>query len=140
LLGGVETPMAYANGRLFVPVVDLCGWGSATARQELTSLEPARGKGRLVALDAATGRALWVRRLPSPAFGCATVSNDVVFTSTFDGNVYAFGAADGRLVWHTRMRAGINACPAVVGDLVLFGAGAPRRGGATPELVAFGLP
>ena len=66
LLGGVETPMAYAEGRLFVPVVDLCGWGSATARQELTSVEPSRGKGRLVALDAATGRALWVRRLPSP--------------------------------------------------------------------------
>ena len=28
LLGGVETPMAYADGRLFVPVVDLCGWGA----------------------------------------------------------------------------------------------------------------
>ena len=140
LLGGVETPMAYADGRVFVPVVDLCGWGSATARQELTSLRPAQGKGRLVALDAATGRPLWVRRLPSPDFGCATVSNDVVFTSTFDGTVYAFAAANGKLVWRTRMRAGVNACPAVVGDLVLFGAGAPRSGGVTPELVAFGLP
>ena len=98
LLGGVETPMAYADGRVFVPVVDLCGWGSATARQELTSLRPAQGKGRLVALDAATGRPLWVRRLPSPDFGCATVSNDVVFTSTFDGTVYAFAVADGKLV------------------------------------------
>jgi outer membrane protein assembly factor BamB len=140
LLGGVLTPMAYADGRLFVPVVDLCGWGSATGRQPLMSLEPSRGKGRLVALDAATGRALWVRRLPSPDFGCATVSNDVVFTSTFDGTVYAFAAADGRLAWRTRMRAGINACPAVLGDLVLFGAGAPRSGGVTPELVAFGRP
>jgi alcohol dehydrogenase (cytochrome c) len=140
LLGGVVTPMAYADGRVFVPVVDLCGWGSATARQELTSLRPAQGKGRLVALDAATGHPLWVRRLPSPDFGCATVSNDVVFTSTFDGNVYAFAAADGKLVWRARMRAGVNACPAVVGDLVVFGAGAPRSGGVTPELVAFGLP
>ena len=87
--------MAYAEGRLFVPVVDLCGWGSATSRQPLTSVVPSRGKGRLVALDAATGRALWVRRLPSPNFGCATVSNDVVFTSTFDGTAYAF-AAGGR--------------------------------------------
>ena len=87
-----------------------------------------------------TGRALWVRRLPSPDFGCATVSNDVVFTSTFDGAVYAFEAADGRLVWRARMRAGVNACPAVVGDLVLIGAGAPRAGGVTPELVAYGVP
>ena len=66
LLGGVETPMAYAEGRLFVPVVDLCGWGSATPARSSTSLRPARGKGRLVALDAATGRALWVRRCPRP--------------------------------------------------------------------------
>jgi outer membrane protein assembly factor BamB len=141
LLGGVETPMAYAEGRLFVPVVDLCGWGSAVARQQVTSVDPSRGRGRLVALDAATGRTLWERRLPSPDFGCATVSNDLVFTSTFDGTVYAFATADGTLVWRERMRAGVNACPAVVGDLVLFGAGIRRRpGGATPELVAFGLP
>ena len=97
LFGGVLTPMAYAEGRLFVPVVDLCGWGSATSSQPLTTVVPSRGKGRLVALDAATGRALWVRRLPSPNFGCATVSNDVVFTSTFDGTAYAFAAADGKV-------------------------------------------
>jgi alcohol dehydrogenase (cytochrome c) len=139
LLGGVETPMAYAKGRLFVPVVDLCGLGSAVSRQQVTSIDPSRGKGRLVALDAATGRTLWERRLPSPNFGCATVSNDLVFTSTFDGAVYAFAVADGTLVWQVRMRAGVNACPAVVGDLVLLGAGIRRPGGATPELVAFGL-
>jgi len=139
LLGGVETPMAYADGRLFVPVVDLCGWGSASGRQQLTSLDPSQGKGRLVALDAATGRTLWERRLPSPDFGCATVSNDVVFTSTFDGTVYAFRTEDGKLAWRTRMRAGVNACPALIGDLVLFGAGLRHPGGAAPELVAFGL-
>jgi outer membrane protein assembly factor BamB len=67
------------------------------------------------------------------------VSNDLVFTSTFDGTVYAFATDDGTLVWHARMRAGVNACPAVVGDLVLLGAGIRRPEGATPELVAFGL-
>ena len=36
LFGGVLTPMAYAEGRLFVPVVDLCGWGSATTSQLVT--------------------------------------------------------------------------------------------------------
>jgi alcohol dehydrogenase (cytochrome c) len=138
LLGGVETPMAYADSRLFVPVVDLCGWGSATSRQELKTVDPSRGKGRLVALDAATGRVLWEKRLPSPNFGCATVSNDVVFTSTYEGSVYAFDADDGKLVWHDRMRAGVNGCPAVIDDLVLFGAGIRLPEGKTPELVAFG--
>jgi alcohol dehydrogenase (cytochrome c) len=140
LLGGVETPMAYADGRLFVPVVDLCGWGRAAGRQPLTDVEPESGRGRLAALDAATGKRLWERRLPSPSFGCATVAGDVVFTSTYDGIAYAFAARDGRLVWRRRLRAGINACPAVVGNVVLFGAGVRNGRGAKPELVAFGLP
>jgi alcohol dehydrogenase (cytochrome c) len=140
LLGGVETPMAYADGRLFVPVVDLCGSGSATTSQKLTTVDPFRGRGRLVALDAATGHVLWERRLPSPDFGCATVSNDLVFTSTYEGSVYAFAVGTGKLVWHERMRAGMNACPSVVGDPVLVGAGIRLKRGATPEIVAFGLP
>jgi len=139
LLGGVETPMAYDDGRLFVPVVDLCGWGQATSRQEYDEIDPSEGRGRLAALDGDDGSVLWERRLPSPVFGCATVSNDVVFTSTYDGRAYGFAADDGRTVWRAQLRAGSNSCPAVVGDLVLFGAGIPQAG-ARPELVAFGLP
>ena len=139
LLGGVETPMAYAEGRLFVPVVDLCGWGSAVARQNVASIDPAPGRGRLVALDAATGRPLWEHRLPSPNFGCATVADNVVFTSTYGGVVYAFATRDGSLLWQRRMRAGVNACPAVAGDMLLVGAGIRRPNGDAAELVAFGL-
>jgi glucose dehydrogenase len=138
LLGGVETPMAYADGRVFVPVVDLCSSGSAIDYQHLTELDPTKGTGRLTALDASTGSRLWERILPSPNFGCATVANDVVFTSTFDGTLYAFAAASGKTLWTTRMRAGVNACPTVVGDTLLVGAGVPHAGGV-PELVAFRL-
>jgi alcohol dehydrogenase (cytochrome c) len=140
LLGGVETPMAYADGRLFVPVVDLCGWGSAVSQQKLTSVDPRRGQGRLVALDAKSGRTVWQRRFPSPSFGCATVSNDVVFTSTFDGTLYALAAGDGKVLWQARMRAGVNSCPAIAGDLLIAGAGVRNGPKSVPELVAFGLP
>ena len=138
LLGGVETPMAYADGRLFVPVVDLCTSGSAVGYQSLTSVDPSSGRGRLVALDAATGNRLWERRFASPSFGCATVANDVVFTLTYDGNVYAFATSTGKLLWRAQMRAGVNACPVVVGDELLVGAGVPRPNGVR-EFVAFGL-
>jgi alcohol dehydrogenase (cytochrome c) len=131
--------MAYADGRLFVPVVDLCGWGSAVAQQKLTSVDPRSGRGRLVALDAKSGRTLWQRRFPSPSFGCATIANDVVFTSTFDGTLYALAAGDGKVLWRAQMRAGVNSCPAIVGDLVLAGAGVRNGPESVPELVAFGL-
>jgi outer membrane protein assembly factor BamB len=139
LLGGVETPMAYAGGRVFVPVVDLCGPGSATTRQDVAAIDPFDGRGRLVALDAASGRVAWQRRLPAPDFGCAAVSNDVVFTSTYDGTVYGLSTHDGSTLWRVRLRAGVNACPAVAGGLLLVGAGVRTAKGSVPELVAFGL-
>jgi len=142
LLGGVETPMASADGRLFVPGVNLCAQGSSIGFQSLASVDPSRGTGLLVALDTATGKRLWIRRFPSPDLGCATVANDVVFTSTYDGTVYALGAGDGAILWRVQMRAGVNACPAIAGDLLLVGAGVRRPHGApsVTELVAFGLP
>lgn len=142
LLGGIETPMALADGRIFVPVVDLCAFGSASGYDLLRDLDPASGRGRLVALDAASGSRIWERRFGSPVFACATVSSDVVFTATYDGRVYALAAVDGRTLWTARLRAGVNACPAVAGDLLVLGAGAPHPSFAklVPELVAFRLP
>jgi outer membrane protein assembly factor BamB len=142
LLGGVETPMAYAGGRLFVPVVNLCMRGSATGYERLYDVDVAgRGSGLLVALDAASGRPLWTRRFPAPTFGCATVANDVVFAPTFDGRVYALAADSGRTLWQTRARAGINACPAIDGDTLLVGAGTDYPDLLNPvyELIAFRL-
>ena len=130
--------MASARGRVFVPVVDLCAHGSATTSQSLDTVDPVKGRGELVALDARTGTRFWTRRFPSALFGCATVANDVVFAPTYDGRLYALAADDGRTLWQTRLRARVNSCPAVAGDLLLAGAGV-RRPGAVPELVAFSL-
>jgi outer membrane protein assembly factor BamB len=142
LLGGVETPAAVSDGRLFVPVVDLCYEEDATgaAAASFTRVDPARGTGRLVALDVRDGRILWQRTLPQPDFGCATVANDVVFTSTYDGTLYAFGARDGRLLWRVRAAAGVNACPAVAGATLYVAAGVPNRPHASLELAAYRLP
>ena len=139
IFGGVETPMAYADGRLFVPDVDLCNPGSATTSQNVLTLDPARGLGRLVALDAATGRTLWDTRLPSPDFGCAAVSNDVVFTSTYAGTLYALATVNGRILWSAKLPAGVNGCPAVAGDMLVVGAGIREHPHDRPALVAYRL-
>jgi alcohol dehydrogenase (cytochrome c) len=145
LLGGVETPMALARGRLFVPVVDLCFplASIGTRPGAFAAVDYAKGTGRMVALDAATGRVVWERRLPKAVFGCATAANDVVFTATYEGRIYALAASNGRTLWSTRARAGVNACPAVAGDLLLVAAGTDQPifpAPATLGLEAFRLP
>jgi outer membrane protein assembly factor BamB len=137
IFGGVETPMAYGDGRLFVPDVDLCNPGSATTSQNVDKLDPTRGRGRLVSIDARTGRILWDHRFPSPDFGCATVSNNVVFTSTYAGTVYALASATGRVLWSAKLPERINGCPAVLGGTLLVEAGVPKHPGDRPEMVAF---
>jgi alcohol dehydrogenase (cytochrome c) len=141
LLGGVETPAAAAGGRVFVPVVNLCYGENATgsAARSFARIDPRSGRGELVALDLATGRRIWRRSLPQPPFGCATVSNDVVFTSTYDGSLYALASGDGRELWRARAGAGINACPAIAGDRLMVAAGVPNRRAASLELLAYRL-
>jgi alcohol dehydrogenase (cytochrome c) len=126
ILGGVETPMALAEGRLFVPWLDFPTREGATGipggiEGSLTNFEA--GRGGFTAVDAASGKMLWQRKLPSMDFGAATVANDVVFTSTYDGTIYAFHTKTGKTLWTTKARAGINSFPAIDGDTLLIGAG-----------------
>ena len=122
IFGGVETPMAFAENRLFVPWLDFPARTSATRTSNGSF---AKGRGGLTALAAASGRVLWERKLPQMNFGAATVANDVVFTSTFDGTMYALHAESGRTLWRAKARAGVNSFPAIDGDTVLVGAAAP---------------
>ena len=125
-LGGVETPMALAANRLFVPWVDLATRARATGLPGgLAGQSPNfhEGRGGLAAIDAANGKVLWQNKLPSMDFGAATVANDVVFTSTYAGTIYAFDTQTGKTLWTTEAPAGINSFPAIDGDTLLVGAG-----------------
>ncbi|MBV8080572.1 MAG: PQQ-binding-like beta-propeller repeat protein [Actinobacteria bacterium] len=137
LYGGILTPMAYADGRVFAPVVDLCMRGSAYGYEPLENVDVThRARGELVALDAATGRRDWTVPLPQADFSCATVARGVVFTATFDGTVYGFDAKTGARLWIAHTPSRINSCPSVAGDTLLVGAGVPTKGAAR-ELVAY---
>jgi outer membrane protein assembly factor BamB len=138
IFGGVESPMAVADGRLFVPWVD--DVSMHTASGPLAFPDIATGTGGILAADLGTGRVLWSRGLPQMNFGAATVANDVVFTSSFDGTVYALSVRTGRTLWTAKTRAGINAFPAIHGDTLLVPAAAPAFfDQPVPELVAYSL-
>jgi outer membrane protein assembly factor BamB len=97
--------------------------------------------GGIEAVDAATGRVIWSHALPFIDSGAATVANDVVFTSTYDGKIYAFSTKSGRLLWTAQAPDAVNGFPAITGRMLIIGAGAPYTKLRHPkaELVAYSL-
>ena len=80
-------------------------------------------------MNQGTGAVNWDTPLPSSPYGAATVTNDVVFTTTFKGYLYALNATTGAILLKTPMSAGSNAPVTVDGDYVIAGAGAALSAG-----------
>ena len=89
----------------------------------------------MVAIDLATGKPLWTTALPAPSLGGATVSNDLVFTTTLTGEVVALSRQNGSIVWTAQLPAGSNATLAIVGNTLLAGVTTAQK----PEVVAYRL-
>lgn len=123
-LGGVETSLAYADGVVFAPIVNLRTVYSA-GELIASELDMFSGTGELVALEAATGKILWDVEIQTPAYAAATVVNDLVFTGGLDGVIRAFKTSDGSEVWSWQAPAGVNAPLAVSGDFLYVPAGGP---------------
>jgi len=134
--GGVETQMASDGRTVYAPVNDLASVYDSGVR--LQPADPTEGTGRMVALDVASGRVRWDHRLPRSPYGAATIANDLVFTTTYDGTVWALAREDGEVVWRTRLSVGTNAPVAVAGDTLIAAASVPLNG-EQPELVAYRL-
>jgi len=132
--GGVETPMAYAEGAVFVPYVDLYTNYTDSSVVDAQSFDQA--KGGLVAIEVDTGKILWEKTFDTINVGGATVINDLVFTATFDGTVYALLREDGREMWKFKAPAGINAWPAVAKDSIIW----PCGTGGSPSIIALRHP
>ena len=96
--------------------------------------------GEMVAVNQATGRVEWDVKLPSaPYGGAATVTNNVVFTTTLKGYLYAFDAATGAVLLKTPLSAWSNAPVAVDGDYVIAGAGLVAASTQQPLIIAYKL-
>ena len=112
LYGGILTQLASNGSTTFAAVNDLAlpatpvdYTGTATAVIE--AVENATGE--MVAVNQDTGTVAWDTPLPSSPYGAATVTNDVVFTTTFHGDLYALDAATGAILFKTPLSAGSNA-------------------------------
>ena len=140
--GGVETNMAYEDGVVYAAIANLAttlsdldvNYGGATGTFDYEG-----NSGEFLAIDVKSGRVLWTTQLPTMAFGAATVSNDLVFTTTFDGTVYAFSKKDGSIVWQDKLPTRTNAPLTIAGDTLVTAASYPAEPGQVPKIVAYRL-
>jgi outer membrane protein assembly factor BamB len=139
IYGGVETNMALADGVIYVPVTNLVATFKTKTQKLATNGSFTKGTGEMVALDLATGKVLWDRKLPHTPYGDATVTNDLVFTTTFDGKVMALSRRNGAIVWREQLPAGTNSPVAVNGNMLITAASFPMGKGQKPEIVAYSL-
>jgi outer membrane protein assembly factor BamB len=142
IYGGIVTQLASNGSTTFAAVNDLAlsatpvdFTGSETSVFE--AVENAAGE--MVAANQDTGTVEWDTPLPSSPYGAATVTNDVVLTTTFHGDLYALDAATGAILLKTPMSAGSNAPVAVDGDYVIAGAGAALPPTQRDMIIAYKL-
>lgn len=133
-LGGVETNMAYSDGIVYVPIVNM-EVQYTPSEFVARSFVLGKAKGEIVALDATNGEIQWSYQFNSMNVGAATVVNNLVFTSALDGKIFAFDKKTGTKVWEYQANGGINGWPAVKGDTIIF----PVGMGKEPVMVAFRL-
>jgi alcohol dehydrogenase (cytochrome c) len=142
IYGGVLTQLASNGSTTFAAVNDLAlpatpADYTGTVTSVLQAVENATGE--MVAVNQDTGTVEWDTLLPSSPYGAATVTNDVVLTTTFHGDLYALDATTGAILFKTPMSAGSNAPVAVDGDYVIAGAGAALSSTQRDMIIAYKL-
>ncbi len=144
-LGGVLNDLAVDRTSVYVATVDL--------PFQVTSLDQTPGvnvgtpahsmaTGEVEALNLETGAVEWDTKFSQMPLGGTTVSNDLVFTTLYDGVLVALNRSTGAVVYRHRLPTSTNSTIAVAGNTVLVPAGGPKTksgGGGHPQLLAYTL-
>jgi alcohol dehydrogenase (cytochrome c) len=133
VFGGIESQLATNGSTVFAAVnnlaVPMSEKGVTESGKAFDASIP-KATGEMVAVNQDTGKIQWDDKLPSSPYGAATVTNNVVFTTTYSGHLYAFNATTGAVLLNTPLSAGSNAPVAIAGDYVIAGAAVPLSGQA----------
>ena len=136
LFGGVETPLATADGVVYAAVLNS---PSVHSPDRLYSFADARVgvmRGEVAAVELASGDVLWRTKVDGDPLGGATVVGNLIFTATYQGALLALDRKTGEIVWSAAAPGGVNGQPAVAGDTIVWPVGV-----ASPaSLVAYRLP
>ena len=139
--GGVLTNLALAGRSLYVVTMDLpLTYTSLKLPVPTKVAGPATGE--VEALNLATGKVEWDTKVPHLPLGAATVSNDLVFTTLYNGQLIALNRSTGTIVYRRQLPTTANSPIAIAGNTVIVPAGGPRTrtGGGDPQVVAYSTP
>jgi len=76
--------------------------------------------GKIIALDASSGRTIWTDRVNSLGYSTPAVGRDRIFVGDFNGGLRAYRKTNGKLLWRSHVGGRVLGAPLVVGDLVFF--------------------
>lgn len=115
----ISTALQYNSAERFASAADM----------KTALLNAARKTGILTEAMSSTGvitpnqsiKPLWSFQCEDEIRGTATYDNGVLFTGTYDNNLYALNAATGEFIWKHATEGGIVSKPAVYEQTVIFG-------------------
>ncbi len=141
--GGIETQLASNGSTTFAAVNNLpVLMTKAHGYDESSAVFQAainKGTGEMVAVNQDTGKVEWDDKLPSSPYGAAAVTNDVVFTTTWHGDLYALDAATGALLHTFALSNRTNTPVTIDGDYVITAASVVSSANQQVQIIAYKL-
>ena len=138
ILGGVETQMAIDDSKVYAPTNNLA-YTVTDGAVGMSEADPAEGTGEMAALDIATGDVEWEHQFDSSPYGGASVVNDLVFTTTYDGTLWALNTGSGEVEWEQELPAGSNTTVAIESGTVITAGSVTLEDDDKMEIVAYRL-
>ena len=139
--GGVLTDLALAGHSIYVATINL---PLTYPTLSLSTASKAAGAptGQVEALNLTTGKVEWDTKVPQLPLGAATVSNDLVFTTLYDGELIALNRATGAIVYRRQLPTSTNSPIAIAGNTIIVPAGGAktRTHSGNPQVIAYTVP
>ncbi len=139
--GGVLTNLALGGDSLYVATCDL-PLTYTSLNEPVPTKAAGAATGEVEALNLATGRVEWDTKLSQLPLGAATVSNDLVFTTLYNGVLIALDRRTGAIAYRRQLPTSANSPIAIAGNTVIVPAGGATtsKGAGHPQVVAYRAP
>jgi alcohol dehydrogenase (cytochrome c) len=140
ILGGVESQLASDGTNVYAAVNNLASTYTNLTNAGIKLGDFSKGTGDIVALNQATGKVVWDHKLNQSPYGAASLTNDVLFTTTFNGKLLALSTKTGKVLWSAQLPAGTNTPVAIAGNTVITAGTFPQGKTQKAQIVAYRLP